>query len=152
MHLIDHDQLTRVVTNAESRLAALKEKHPKLKAYLVFFLRGRQAGIRSSGSEILGAIPDMVVDDPAKSAMKSHLKKKPKKEAEESVRAAWNDTLKPLEKKISYNPDARVELRFPNLDYEVIDFLRTDELINQELTPQTLASIRIVLGDLTDLQ
>jgi hypothetical protein len=42
----------------------------------------------------------------------------------------------------------RVELRFDHLDYALIARLQADELVDRELTPQTRASIRIVLGTL----
>lgn len=151
MSSIPHEQLVQVVANAESRLAALREKHPKLGAYLVFFLRGDQIGIRSTGSEILKAIPKMILDGPPKAGLKTHLKKKPKKDAKESVQEAWREKLEELEKQLTYNPEGRVELRFPNLNYEIIDQLRTDPLVDQGLTPQTRASIRIVLGSLEGL-
>lgn len=151
MPYLDHDQLGQVVANAEARLAALREKYPKLKAYLVFFLRGSQVGIRSSGGEILGTIPGMVDDNPAKAALQKHHNEKPEKDVKDSTKEAWNERLKVLEKNLSYIPEARVELRFPNLDFEIIDSLRTDQLINKKLTPQTRASIRIVLGTIEEL-
>jgi len=49
--------------------------------------------------------------------------------------------LKILEPKFSHNTEWHVELRFPNHDFEVIDALRADELVDQKLTPQTRASI-----------
>ena len=148
---LDHDQLGQVVANAEDRLAALREKYPKLKAYLVFFLRGNQIGIRSSGGEILAAISGMFENNPARASLQKHYKGKPKKDAKESAREAWSEKLKALEKKLSYIPEARVELRFPNLNYEIIDQLRADPLVDRELTPQTRASIRIVLGKIEEL-
>lgn len=44
------------------------------------------------------------------------------------------------------NPDCRIEIIWDNLDYDLIKKLQTDSLVNFELTPQTGASIRIVLG------
>jgi len=43
---------------------------------------------------------------------------------------------------------SQVELRFHELDYDLIWKLQTDNLVDHQLTPQTRASIRIVLGTL----
>jgi hypothetical protein len=45
----------------------------------------------------------------------------------------------------------QVEIRFDSLNYELIHVLQTDELVDRQLTPQTRASIRIVLGTLSGL-
>ncbi len=47
--------------------------------------------------------------------------------------------------------EVQIALRFGELDYELIERLQKDELIDRALTPQTGASIRIVLGTLVDL-
>lgn len=45
--------------------------------------------------------------------------------------------------------DIQVELRFHTLNYELIWKLQSDELVDRVLTPQTRASIRIVLGTIS---
>jgi hypothetical protein len=48
--------------------------------------------------------------------------------------------------------DTFVEIRFKALDYNIIDELRKDPIISLKHTPQTKASIRIVLGTLDELK
>ena len=60
-------------------------------------------------------------------------------------KARFEDLTLPLEFKAS----VQAELRFHNLDHSLIWKLQSDELIARHLTPQTKASIRIVLGTLS---
>ena len=45
-----------------------------------------------------------------------------------------------------FDGQSQVEMRFSELNYKLIWQLQTDELVDRQLTPQTKASIRIVLG------
>ena len=56
--------------------------------------------------------------------------------------------------KVELRDDTFVEIRFDEkkANLSLIDELRKDELVSREHTPQTKASIRIVLGTLRDLQ
>jgi len=47
-----------------------------------------------------------------------------------------------------YNEKTQIEIRFKDLNYELIWKLQADDLIDRNLTPQTKASIQIVLGTL----
>lgn len=47
---------------------------------------------------------------------------------------------------------SQIELRFGQLDYELIAQLKKDPLIDQELTPQTRASIKVCIGTLQRLR
>jgi len=59
--------------------------------------------------------------------------------------------LASLEHAIEFNDDVQVELRFGALKYEQIFALQQHPLIDRDRTPQTHASIRIVLGTLKGL-
>ncbi|HPO50056.1 MAG TPA: hypothetical protein PLO89_06985, partial [Spirochaetota bacterium] len=48
-------------------------------------------------------------------------------------------------REIEIKSDVNIELRFDILNYSLINKLRKDDLIDKELTPQTAASIRIVV-------
>ena len=64
-----------------------------------------------------------------------------------ALEAAWAGH----EPTLSLEPGVFLELRFRKLDYPLIWKLQTDPLVDTNLTPQTQASIRIVLGTLADL-
>lgn len=58
------------------------------------------------------------------------------------------ERLNHLATELKYDGACQVEMRFNDLNYELIWQLQADELVNRNLTPQTKASIRIVLGTL----
>jgi hypothetical protein len=145
---LDHDQFQAAVKAARDRFAMLKAKHPTLKGYLVLAIPGKQTGIGSGAKEILGDLPALVVDDADKAAFQQHLNSSPPKDAGEKAKKEWDKRCEELVAELHYDGGVRVELRFDNLDYELIGRLQSDELVDRELTPQTRASIRIVLGTL----
>lgn len=49
-------------------------------------------------------------------------------------------------KALKFDGSVQVELRFHDLDYDLIWKLQSDDLVDRELTLRTRASIRIVLG------
>jgi len=71
----------------------------------------------------------------------------------EKIKQLKNDFLQMLDK-VELRDDTFVEIRFDEekANLSLIDELRKDELVSREHTPQTMASIRIVLGTLRDLQ
>jgi hypothetical protein len=148
LQTLDHDQFHAAVKAAHDRFAMLKAKYPTLKGYLVLSIPGKQTGIGSSAKEILGDLPALIVDDGAKATFQQHLKSPPPKDAGEKAKKEWDGRYEELVAELKYNGGVRVELRFDNLDYELIAQLQADELVDREITPQTRASIRIVLGTL----
>lgn len=50
-----------------------------------------------------------------------------------------------------YIEPCQVELRFHELKFDLIWKLQVDDCVDRDLTPQTRASIRIVLGTLASL-
>jgi hypothetical protein len=146
--ILDQDQFQAAVKAARERFSQLQKKHPTLKGYLVLAIPGKQTGIGSGAKEILGDLPALIVDDAAKAAFQQHLKSPPPKDAGEKVKKEWEERCEELVAELNYNGGVRIELRFDNLDYALIARLQSDELVDRELTPQTAASIRIVLGTL----
>jgi hypothetical protein len=145
---LDYDRFQAAVKAARDRFAMLKAKHPTLKSYLVLAIPGKQTGNGSGAREILDDLPVLIVDDAAKAAFRQHLKSPPPKDAGEKAKKEWDDRCEELVADLNYNGGVRVELRFDHLDYALIARLQYDELVDRELTPQTRASIRIVLGTL----
>lgn len=148
LQTLDHDRFHAAVKAAKDRFSQLKEKHPALKGYLVLSIPGKQAGIGSSPSEILDALPALIADDDAKEAYAACLDQQLPKDASESQKQRAKERQEELSRSLNYDGRVRVEIRFDHLDYALIDRLQSDELVDRELTPQTPASIRIVLGTL----
>lgn len=58
--------------------------------------------------------------------------------------------LKFYSEQLEVTDDTFIELRFKRLEYDLIYSLQSDPLVSQKYTPQTKASIRIVLGTLKE--
>ena len=140
------DQLKAAVDAAAAHFSLIRKKYPKLDAYAVLSIPGAQTGIHSSPGEIMKELPSIVVDSTEKTEAKSLLKKLKDKDITDGDKKKFTKELDTLSKDFFYHSTAFIELRFGNLDYDLIDQLRTDDLLNRELTPQTRASIRLVLG------
>ena len=143
---ITPDQLKAAVDATAAHFSLIRKKYPKLDAYAVLSIPGAQTGIRSSPGEIIKELPSVVVDSDEKTKFKSLFKKLQDKDITEEEKKKCTKECELLSKKFLYQSTAFIELRFGHLDYDLIDQLRTDDLVNRELTPQTKASIRIVLG------
>ncbi|MEI7730815.1 MAG: hypothetical protein WCO56_14675 [Verrucomicrobiota bacterium] len=147
--MLNADQLQSAVAAAKQRFNLIRKKYPDLKAYLVLALPGGQTGIDSSPIQILSEFPAMVVDDSIKTGVLNLL---PRLKQTESATGPDTERLKKeleqLVSQLKYDERCQVELRFHDLNYELIWKLQTDDLTDRNLTPQTKASIRIVLGTL----
>lgn len=151
--MLNLDQLQSAVAAAKRRFALIRKKYPKLKAYLVLSLPVGQTGIDSSPTQILNEFPAMVIDDDAKAKLlnfqsrQSHAKTGP--EAERRMK----EQMDQLAAQLTYDEKCQVEIRFDDLDYDLVWKLQADDdLVDRRLTPQTKASIRIVLGTLARFQ
>ncbi len=151
MQTLTYSELQSATTVAKKRLSEIKGEFPSLEAHLVFALKGQQTGIGSSPDSLLKEFPSMAVDDEAAAALRGHLKKAPGNDASQSKKDTWQDTLSQLNPLLKYHGHIPVELRFGNLDYTIIDQLRSHPLVDQKLTPQTRASICITLGTIEQL-
>jgi hypothetical protein len=149
--MLDSDQLKLVVEVYQERFGEIKKEYQDLKAYLVFCMPPGQVELDATTRQILQQFPEMVVDGPAKKdALKivSEIRK-----AEKQDKSAEADRLTKqlgdLVPRIRYDDNVRVEIRFKDLRFKLVWALQADELVNRDLTPQTKASIRIVLGTLS---
>ncbi len=66
--------------------------------------------------------------------------------------SALQDELQQLAATLQYDEKCQVEIRFSELKYDLVWKLQTDDLVDRNLTPQTKASIRIVLGTLAQFE
>lgn len=147
------NELKAVVEKANYIFKKLKEKYPNLDGYLVFASPYGQCRLTTDVAEILNSFPQMIVDCRQKekglqllqkiAEIDSENKKNiGKNKSSEKVKLQCSDVVNNLEIK----DDTFVEIRFKDGNLDLIFKLQTDELILQEHTPQTKASIKIVLG------
>jgi hypothetical protein len=149
VNTLTYDQFQVSLANASQQFSLLRKKYPELKAYLVLSLLGKQINLDLSPKDILSAFPTMVVDDEAKSHMLSFLKKPLKNDASEAEKERWKKQAHELSLNLKYAGNIQFEMRFNSLNYDLIWKLQSDELVDRCLTPQTKASINIVLGTIS---
>jgi hypothetical protein len=149
--MLNFDQLQVAVAAAKRQFDLIRKKHPNLKAYLVMSLPGGQTGIDSSPTQILSEFPAMVVDDGVKtnalnllSLLKFVKPDAPTVPEAERLRKQVDQLAPQLE----YDEKIQVEIRFNDLEFDLVWKLQADDLVDRNLTPQTKGSIQIVLGTL----
>ena len=167
--MLNLDQLQSAVAAAKRCFTLLREKHPDLNgrvdpiqkkrlkpvARLVLSLPGGQTEIDSPPKQILAKFPAMIVDAAAKTTALRVLArvKGLEEEADADPEAArLKEQLEQLAAQFQYDENCQVELRFHELNYELIWRLQADDLVDRHLTPPTKASIRIVLGTLAKFE
>jgi hypothetical protein len=158
--MLDLDKLQVAVAAAKRRFDLLQKKHPDLKArlwngesvaVLVLSLPGGQTGINSSPTQILREFPAMVVGDSVKTGALNLLSRIEKLEWDATTGhelARLKKQLDCLAVQLKYDEKCQVEIRFNDLTYDLVWKLQKDDLVDRDLTPQTKASIQIVLGTL----
>jgi hypothetical protein len=147
-------ELERVVAGARARLKDLKGRYPRLDAWLVFALREHQVDLPADLPKILATFPGVfeagvyrrAAEPLAKRIAEADKNWADLTQAERRVRHQLMAKLEPLEARLTISSNVLVELRFETLEYALIDELRGDSLVDRDRTPQTRASIRIVLG------
>ncbi|MCX6901630.1 MAG: hypothetical protein NT105_23365 [Verrucomicrobia bacterium] len=150
--MLNLSQLRVAVAAGKQRFDLIRKKHPDLKAYLVLSLPGGQVDIDSSPREILAELSRMVVDDAAKAGaleLMSRLERLEWQAKAEPEKERLAKQLDQLALRLRYDAKCQVEIRFKDLNYELIWKLQQDDLVDRNLTPQTKASIRIVLGTIS---
>lgn len=152
--MIGQTEIELAAARAQDVLKRLREEHPKLKAYLVFAHRTQQTDLTTNPHEILVQCGDMVVANAAKQQALNLISEKKRLEASGASAGAIHRLSTDLTdrlKTLHFAPDAQIEIRFHELSYELIWALQAHHLVDRTLTPQTKASIRIVLGTLDTL-
>ncbi len=149
--MLNLDQLQVAVATAKRQFDLIRKKHPGLKACLVMSLSGGQSGIESSPTQILSEFPAMVIDDSDKTNalnLLSHLEILELQAASGPETERLRKQLDQLAALLKYDERCQVEIRFTDLNYDLVWKLQVDDLVDRDLTPQTKASILIVLGTL----
>lgn len=111
--------------------------------------RSNEAGQRTG--RFNPRIPLSILDNPARTKTLGLIQKLKPKESAEPEQIQLKAELKELANDLEFDGSVQAELRFLDLDYELICELQSDDLVNRELTPQTKASIRIVLNTISNL-
>ena len=153
------EDLKKVVKKSREVFKKIKEKYPDLSGDLVFSSPFGQCKLTTDMAEILNSFPQMIVDCKQQekglellqkiTEIESGNKKSDyKAKSFEKFKLELSEVINKLEVK----EDTFVEIRFDKTGLLLIFELQKDELISQEHTPQTKASIRIVLGMLKDLK
>jgi transcriptional regulator with XRE-family HTH domain len=153
------DQLCIAVNHANKLLKKINEKYDKLKIDLVFSSQAGQCKLTTDLIEILKQFPDMVEDsDNKKFGLKlieqiSRLEndKKDVSQPTKDKIEKLSHELNEFEDCIVVKKETFIELRFSQQNLEQIFEMQKDPLISQKYTPQSRASIRIVLGTLDEL-
>jgi len=153
--MLNLDQLQVAVAAARRQFGLIRKKYPELKAFLVLSLPGGQTGIDSSPTQILKEFPAMVVDDSNKTTaldFQSSLEMLEWKDKKSPEIERLKKQLDQLAHQLNYDEKCQVEIRFNDLKYDLIWKLQADDLVDLNLTPQSKASIRIVLGTLAQFE
>jgi len=155
--------LGKVIDNSKERLLRLKVKYPELDAYLVFSSNMGQVNLTNDGLTILREFSKMFVPSTAKNRSVELIKQlkdleKVGRELDETrkvqalkEKSEKENELSKILPSLELEPNSQVELRFGNLNHELIAKLQKDTLVDQNLTMQSRASIRIVLGTIKSL-
>jgi hypothetical protein len=89
------------------------------------------------------------LNDAAKALILDFLKTPEPKDASAAEKERLKDQFANLADELGYDGNCQVEVRFDAFEYELLWQLQSDELVDRALTPQTRASIRIVLGTIS---
>jgi len=145
---LDLSQFQEAIAAANRRFVEIRKKYPTLRAYLVLSLQGDQTKLDSELADAIHEFPSLLLDSTAKIKTLELISKLKPKESTKPEQIQLKDELKELAEDLEFDGRVQVELRFHHLDYDLIRKLQSDDLVDRELTPQTRASIRIVLGTL----
>ena len=144
------------LADADSRLVLIRERYPSLGAYVVLARGGLQIEPGADLPKLAKDLPELFADCPAKFAILQLLKGKGKISKAGELNSQEIQDQKAQIAKLStllrIDGSFLIELRFRNLDYKAIWKLKMDALVDQDLTPPSKASIRIVLMSIRCLQ
>ena len=144
--MLNYEQLQAAANAAGQHFKLIRQKYPAIKAYLVYSSTAGQVVLGSAPAQILDEFPAMIFDDANKTRALPLLERSKIDSLPASEKMRVNEELANIGRRFEFEGQCQVELRFSELNYKLIWQLQTDELVDRELTPQTKASIRIVLG------
>ena len=167
---MNKDDLKTVIENANVIFEEITNKYNLMRKkdydeYLVFSSPYGQCEITSSMRMIAEEFPEMVNDSIHKTKaceLVQDIRKLREEIARTFVAKSKDDLRKKMDnyekslaqiaENLEVMEDTFVEIRFNALDYNIIDELREDPIISLKHTPQSGASIRIVIGTLDELK
>ena len=152
--MIGIEGLETAVSASQRIMANLQAEHPGLRAYLVLAHRGRQIELTTNPIAILEGCELMVADDAAKRHalhLLAELERLVSAKANQKAVQDLSVKLANRGRELRYIPEIQIEIRFHVLRYALVWALQKSQWIDRELTPQTKASILIVLGTLAGL-
>lgn len=165
------EQLRLVVDKSETVTKEIRNNYPKLTCYPVFSYLAGQCDLTSDIREILRKFPDMLHDSEDKSNAAIIIREIAELEAKlkqaneiknatlrnNKIDSLTNDLqalmseLNQLTDRLDIRVNIFIELRFEQPILEEIFRLQSDPMVSQHYTPQTKASVRIVLGTVAEL-
>ncbi len=153
--------LDNPITSAKAILKKLKSKYQTLDAYLVIGSQYGQSDPVADAIKLFENIPSAFVN--SQERKEALILFDVYQELNRRNRDLKNNFLKNLADQCRQRLDlllanidivesTQLQLRFGQLDYDLIRELQSDPLIDQTLTPKSGASIKIVLGTLASLR
>lgn len=149
-HSLTLEQFQIAIAAAYRQFNMIRKTYVELKAYLVVGLKGEQTKLDGTLIEMLKEFHGIMYDDAVKPEMIKFLKVPFKNGATKGALKSWQERFSVLAEEVKYNGLCRVEIRFLQLNYALIWKLQVDERVDRAMTPQTKASIRIVLGTISE--
>lgn len=150
------------VANAKKTFQSIRLKYPSLRTYLVVSTRLGQIHPDESSGQVLRQFPSLFLESADKAQALGILQRLSRDE--QKLKSARGPAAVGIRKVISalgglldlavldleIDTSAQVELRFDELDFALVRTLQISSLVDQARTPQSRASIQIVLGTLED--
>ena len=157
-------ELLAAIANADGIFREIMGRYAGLKGYLVFSSPFGQCELTGDLMKIAKEFPEMVMDtDIKREALKRFEKiqnhdsgkksESPVKERSERDRRVKKDSgdLDRITENLEVKGDTFVEIRFSKPILDLVFQMQKDPLVSREHTPQTPASVRIVLGTIEEL-
>jgi hypothetical protein len=161
------EDLLQIVNAAKGIFKAILDSDPRLKAlkgHLVLSSPHGQCELTGDPFKILKEFPAMVSGSQSKTKatelletikrLEEESKNQNKGDVDAAVQTKIADTLRLLNvhlQEIEFEGDTFVEMRFDKPQLDLIFEMKSNPLVSQAHTPQTQASVRVVLGTLTEL-
>ena len=158
------EDLIKATDKANNIFKSIMDNYSGLRGYLVLSSPHGQCELTGDPLQILKEFPSMISESELKdkgidlletiqgleAELKNASKGNMKAEIEKNLKKTSN-FLPPFIEKIEFREDTFIEIRFSRPILELIFKMQKDPLVSQAHTPQTQASIRIVIGTLREL-
>jgi len=146
-------EFREVLSLSRLRFSELKAAYPRMRGYLVVSSATGQAEVTHGFETMLRGFSRLFRDGGEKDAALGQIRnlERLRKNTEREPIHEAEGALREMSDAMEVDGAGQIEIRFDHLDYSLIGALRGDPRIDQGLTPQTRASIRIVLGNISGL-